>query len=290
MPSVTVDSPAKLNLSLRVLRKRPDGYHGIATLFHRISLRDSLKLEKAGEGIRLFCSDSKIPQKKNIVVHAFELLKKERPFSGGVKVRLIKRIPVGGGLGGGSSNAASFLLGMDRLYKLGLSRKRLMKLGRKLGADVPFFLSGASHALGKGRGDEIQPIPFHRRLGFILLPDPTGLSTRTVYEALRFGSKRVSLTAVTHGAKLASAFLEKGKLAQAAPLLVNDLAGSAQRLKPSLKNRRRIASELQLGACQMSGSGPTLFVLFTSPTQAARVFRKFRNHSFFRGAILCHSF
>jgi 4-diphosphocytidyl-2-C-methyl-D-erythritol kinase len=287
--SLSIDSPAKLNLFLRVLGKRPDGYHELCTLFHRISLQDTLKLEKRPEGIRLICSHPEVPQKGNLITRAFDLLKKEYPFQGGVTVRLTKRIPVGGGLGGGSSNAAALLLGMNRLYHLGLSRQKLVGLGKQLGADVPFFLSEARHALGKGRGDEIRPLRFQKKLGFILLPDHGGLSTKRVYRRLRFGERRRSLTGVSRVARITSAFLAQGRLAEATPFLVNDLAGSAESLRPSLKHRRRIASELQLGACQISGSGPTLFILFASPTQARKAFSRFRRHSTFKQAILCHS-
>jgi 4-diphosphocytidyl-2-C-methyl-D-erythritol kinase len=290
MKSLILDAPAKLNLHLRVLRKRPDGYHELCTLFHRISLCDTLQLTKTAEGIQILCSDSRVPKRDNILVRAFKLLKKERPFSGGVRIRLTKRIPVGGGLGGGSSNAAAFLRGVNRLYRLGLSRKRIVELGRTLGADVPFFLSGSRHALGTGRGDKIRPIAFRKRLGFILFPARNGLSTRQVYQNLRLERGGGSLTPLTRDAKLISAFLEKGKSREALRLLVNDLAPSAERLRPSLKERRRNVSALQLGTCQMSGSGPTLFLLFANAAQAAKAFREVRNKPLFGRAILCQSF
>ena len=287
---VVIDSPAKLNLALRVLGKRRDGYHELVTLFHRISLKDTLRLQKESDGIRLICSHPQVPDKKNLIVQAFRLLKKKHPFSGGVTVHLTKRIPVGGGLGGGSSNAAHFLIAMNRLFELGLSQRELMNLGGKLGSDVPFFISGARHAMGRGRGERIEPIPFRRRLWFLLLPSLRGLSTQKVYQALEPRKPLGSLTGVSRDVRIASAFLEKGDLRQAVQFLQNDLTKSAEQIRPSLKKTRESLSDLHLGTCQMSGSGPTLFFIFLSRREALQAFRKLPSRrSFFKSGILCHS-
>jgi 4-diphosphocytidyl-2-C-methyl-D-erythritol kinase len=194
MHSLAIDSPAKLNLTLRVRGKRPDGFHELVTLFHRISLKDSLFLRKTRRGFRLICSHPGIPQKNNLITRAYEILKKQFPSLGGIQVRLIKRIPIGGGLGGGSSNAAAFLLSANRLFQLKLSRKKLLKLGAKLGSDIPFFVSGFRHALGEGRGERIRPFSFKRKLWFLLFPSKRGLSTRQVYSEFHLASRRASLT------------------------------------------------------------------------------------------------
>jgi len=288
--SLTLVSPAKLNLILRVVGKRPDGYHEIVTLFHRISLSDTLRLHQRNSGIRLICSHPRVPKNTNLIVRAFHLLKARYPFSGGVTVRLTKRIPVGGGLGGGSSNAAAFLRGMNWLFRLGLTTEELVDVGKALGADVPFFMSEARQAIGRGRGDEIQPLPFKRRLWFVLVPGTQGLSTRDVYSGLRGSKHRLSLTRVNYGVKLASAFLEKGSPSRAERFLGNDLQGRAERIQPSLRKRRERLSGLQLGTCQMSGSGPTLFILFPSPQKAVRALRQIQRHPGARAAVLCHSF
>jgi len=285
-----LESPAKLNLALHVLRKRKDGYHELCTLFHRISLRDTLCLQKRRSGIRLSCFHPKVPKKNNLVVRAFELLKTETQFSGGVSVRLIKRIPVGGGLGGGSSNAGAFLLGMNRLFRLGLSQSKLVKLGARLGSDVPFFISGARHALGEGRGEKVRPVTFRRRLWFLLIRSGRGLSTRRVYQGFRPKSPRASLTRVEHGVKIASTFLAKGKVAQASEFLQNDLVESAERMRPSLMRMRAQLSDTQLGTCHMSGSGPTQFFIFLSRKQALQALQKLRRSGFSRSIFLCHSF
>lgn len=290
MRSLSVDSPAKLNLVLRVLGRQRDGTHRLYTLFHRISLRDTLRLTKRKKGIRLVCSHPQVPLKDNLIVRAYTLLKERRPSMGGVGVRLTKRIPVGGGLGGGSSNAASFLIGMNQLYQLRLTRKELFTLGRRLGADVPFFLSGARHAVGTGRGDRIQAVSFKRRLWFLLLTDPKGLSTRAVYQGLTPQERRASLTRVTHDVRMASAFLEKGIPEEAAVFLRNDLERSAGRLRPPLGKRLKNLRELQLGHWQMSGSGPTLYSIFPSRREALRSLRKLRHHPFSGTFFVCHTF
>lgn len=288
MHSLIIESPAKLNLVLRVLGRRPDGYHRIYTLFHRISVRDTLKFQKRKEGIQLVCSHPRVPIKGNLIIRAFYLLKEKCPFRGGVSVRLTKRIPVGGGLGGGSSNAASFLIGVNRLYRLGLGPKALAGLGGKLGADIPFFLSGARHAVGTGLGDRIRPIPFRRRLWFLLISDGRGLSTRRVYQGLRL-SKPPSLTRVSRDVRMTSTILGKGRPDLAAPYVVNDLAKSAERLRPSLRKRLKSLRDRQLGSWQMSGSGPTLFAIYCSRRQALRAFHELRHHRFSGKSLICHT-
>lgn len=290
MRSLVLDSPAKLNLALRILSKRRDGYHELVTLFHRISLRDTLRLQKRKEGIHLICNHPRVPKgRQNLMVRAFDLLKKKYPFEGGVAVRLTKRIPIGGGLGGGSSNAAHFLIGMNRLFKLRLSRKQLMGLGAELGSDVPFFVSGASHAIGRGRGESIQLLRLPRRLWFLLFQSPRGLSTREVYSSFRPPPRLPSLTRLLREIKMTSASFEKGNLEQATRLLVNDLTGSAERIRPSLKKTRERLSGLHLGICRMSGSGPTLYLTFSSQRAALRALRAIRKERSLPSVILVHS-
>lgn len=290
MRSLTVPSSAKLNLALRILSKRRDGYHELITLFHRISLQDTLRLQKRKEGIHLVCTHPRVPKgKKNLMVRAFDLLKKKYPFEGGVTVRLTKRIPIGGGLGGGSSNAAHLLVGLNRLFKLRISRKRLMDLGAELGSDVPFFVSGASHAIGRGRGEDIQPLRFRRRLWFLLFRSPRGLSTRKVYSLFRVPRRLPSLTGVLREIKMGSASFENRNPEQATRYLTNDLTGSAEQVRPSLKKTRERLSGLHLGICQMSGSGPTLYLTFLSRRAALKAVRVIRKARSFPSVILVHS-
>lgn len=285
---LTIRSPAKLNLSLRVLGQRRDGFHELFTLFHRISLEDTLRLEKKEKGIQVLCRPPLIPQKDNLIVRAFHRLRSYRPFKGGVRVYLEKQIPVGGGLGGGSSNAAAFLLAANRFFHLGLNHAQLMKIGASLGSDIPFFISDVLHAMGRGRGERITPLPFQRRLWFLLFPSAKGLSTRKVYRNLRPRGPHPSLTRLRHDAKIASACLAKGRVDEASRFLINDLMESTEGMRPSLKKTREKLSALGFGTCQMSGSGPTQFMIFPTPSRAQHALREFRRHGF-RKVILCHS-
>ena len=292
MRSLAVSSPAKINLYLRILGKRNDGYHEIVTLFHRISLADTIHLRKIKEGIRLACSHPRVPIKDNLIVRAFDLLKSKYPFQGGVAVRLTKRIPVAGGLGGGSSNAASFLLGMNRLFKLKLTPSQLAKLGTGLGADIPLFLRGVPQAIGRGRGDQIKNLPLKGQLWFLLFPDSRGLSTAKVYEGLDLHKSRLrrrALTQVTRDVRILSAFSENGNLFRAGELFSNDLTQSAERIRPTLGKMREKLSSLQLGRCLMSGSGPTLLMVFPSEKKTRRALREIKRKLGARPVILCHS-
>ncbi len=289
---MTLDSPAKLNLFLRVLGKRKDGYHELVTVFHRISLRDTLTLKRRSqEGIRILCSAPRVPLQDNLIARAFHLLKKKYPFPGGVNVRLVKRIPMGGGLGGGSSNAATFLLGMNRLSRLRLTQKQLMQLGGELGSDVPFFVSGMRHALGLGRGEKIRLLPYKEKFWFLLFPSAQGLSTAKVYAQLRLQRPAPSLTHAIRDAKLTPTFSENGNLVRPEKWLANDLTESADRIKPSLGKTRERLSGLHLGVCQMSGSGPTLFMMFRSRAKARQARLSIRKRlKKVQGIFLCHSF
>ena len=140
MKSLTLQSPAKVNLYLRITGRRADGYHILDTLFHRISLVDTLTLSKRECGFSFSSNANLPPREGNLLFKSYLELQKKFPGLKGVHAKLVKRIPIGAGLGGGSSNAAFFLLGMIRLYGLRISKPELMKMGLRIGADVPFFL------------------------------------------------------------------------------------------------------------------------------------------------------
>lgn len=291
MRSLTISSPAKLNLTLRLIGRLPGGYHEIFTLFHRISLADTLQIRKRGaKGCRLRTDYEGLPvDSRNLIVRAYELLSCRCPHLGGVEVRLTKRIPVGAGLGGGSSNAASFLLAMNRLYHLGLSRRSLLALGKKLGADVPFFLKEISQGLGTGRGDRLKEVAGGRKLWFLLVLSNQALSTADVYRGFRFSGPRPSLTKEGATVRILCNFLRAGELGEAAHLLHNDLESPAFRLRPGIRRTLTVLKKLGHGAARMSGSGPTVFAIFNQPQEAKRLAMKLRPQ-FPPGAIVvCHS-
>lgn len=292
MHSLTLDSPAKLNLTLYVVGKYPNDYHKLITLFHRISLRDTLRLKKKKTpDIHLTCSNSQLAcDESNLIIRAYRLLQKKFPKLGGVSVHLTKRIPMGGGLGGGSSNAAFFLLGMKKLYNLPLSKQGAVNLGKQLGADVPFFIYEANQALGKGRGDEIISKPSRGKKWFVLVLSPKGLDTRKVYQALSQNLSQASLTKGSHATKMTCDFLKRQDFRRAKGFLYNELEQAAFRLRPSIQ--KIIAKIIQLGipAVAMSGSGPSVFAVCPSERDARHLARQLKRNLSSEKVVVCHTF
>ncbi|MBU4418754.1 MAG: 4-(cytidine 5'-diphospho)-2-C-methyl-D-erythritol kinase, partial [Candidatus Omnitrophica bacterium] len=235
---LAIKSFAKLNLYLQVLNKRKDSFHNLSTLFARIDLADTLIFRKRPDGsIKIKCDNRQVPKDKtNLCYRAAALLKQELNLSLGIEIELKKYIPVGAGLGGGSTNAASVLLGLNRFWNLGLPKTRLVNLGAKLGSDVPFFMHQAKFALGSQRGDKIKPLISLQKLKlwFILIYPNLKVSTPLIYQKFDaclpagqagrpVGKAFSGLTRTRCNVKmLTSELLKKGK-AFGAQYLINDL-------------------------------------------------------------------
>jgi 4-diphosphocytidyl-2-C-methyl-D-erythritol kinase len=274
-------SPAKVNLYLRVLGKRKDGYHDIATFMQKISLYDELIFRPIEQGIVIRCPDSPLPENEdNIVYRAAQSLLSQASFPGGIEITLRKKIPLAAGLGGGSSDAATTLMGLNEIYHLGQTPERLMQIGATLGTDVPFFIFGA-RAWALGIGDRLSPVLDHfPKIWFVLINPHFEISTKKVYESLNFG-------------------LTKGVINYSIPRFytVKDMAvGLHNDLeKVTLKNHPLLLElkELLLGhgaqGALMTGSGPTVFGLFTQEDAAAAAeisLRKTETWSVFRAHSL----
>lgn len=252
-------APAKINLFLRILRKRPDGYHDLASVMQQISLYDELTFSLQPKGIALSCPGSGLPpDEKNLVYLAALALFEHTGYSGGVAIELDKKIPLAAGLGGGSSDAAATLLALNDLCSLGLSKAELMKLGVKLGADVPFFIFGPT-AFASGIGDRLQALENTLKFSMVLINPPFPLSTKTVYEKLNFTlTKKENNYSIPRFYALGDVIRE----------LHNDLEAVSMKLHPELEDfKRLLINEGALGAL-MSGSGPTLFGLFADESSA----------------------
>jgi 4-diphosphocytidyl-2-C-methyl-D-erythritol kinase len=288
MRSLVLDSPAKVNLYLRVLGKRPDGYHELLTLFHRISLCDRITLRKISHPtFRLITQHTELKQvKKNLIYQAHLLLRQNVSWKEGVEVKLEKKIPIAGGLGGGSSNAAHFLLGMNRLFRLGLSLNTLVGIGRKLGADIPFFLYRVNQALGKGRGDEIKFMPVKRKLWFVLIVSGFSLSTKLVYNRLR----APRLTRISRVATITSDFFDSLGKGQKARFLRNDLYQIGRTLHPELSETGSLLSKFGKGGWTMSGSGPTMFSVHRAKSEAIEAARFIRRRKPGVKVFVCRSY
>ena len=280
---IRVSAPAKLNLYLRVLGERPDGYHELETVFERIDLADELTFKRKSKGLFFSCDDQELEADKgNLVLKAARLLQETVGTSQGARIHLRKRIPIAAGLGGGSSDAASTLLGLNELWQLHLEPSALLQLGARLGSDVPFFLSPTAFAIGRGRGELCEPVPQAGRLVHILVVPEARLSSRDVYEGLQqradseaqFGltASEASITIVVHA-------LSNGSLSELATGLWNDLEPEAIRRCPiSALIQLRLQEYKCLGTL-VSGSGPAVFGLCHDLAHAQDVAAALRDHA-----------
>jgi len=263
MQSLTLKSPAKLNLYLDVLRKRSDGYHDIETLFERIDLFDRITLTKIPKGIRLTSNTREIPwDATNLAYRAAELLFQKKGSGKGVHIHLHKRIPIAGGLGGGSSNAATVLLGLNRLFRFHLSQKMLLSLGRRLGSDVPFFLLETPFAIGTNRGDRLIPIRSSLNILHLIVNNRVKVYTEGVYQQVNF-----TLTRKSQGVKILQHFVEKGDLSGLIENCYNALEGSALKACPGILKVKETLTTLGAEGVTLSGSGPTVFGFAKSLSQ-----------------------
>lgn len=295
MNSLKLKSFAKLNLFLAVYNKRPDDYHRILTLFERIDLYDEIILKtRSNQRIRLISRHPDLPKgKKNLAFRAAELLKKDLGLKYGLEIIINKRIPLAAGLGGGSSNAACVLLGLNRLWGLGLSRKRLASYGRRLGADVGFFLYQTAFALGQGRGDNLKVVRLPPRFWHVLVVPRLEVSTQRVYEKLdslqkrkkpilhslrhsRVGGPRAlgQLTNYPADVKILILRLRERNLALVRQSLVNQMEMATLALYPQLEKIKNRLARLGLKEIAMSGSGPAMFVLVASRKEGERLQRQ----------------
>jgi 4-diphosphocytidyl-2-C-methyl-D-erythritol kinase len=273
-------SPAKVNLYLKVLRKRPDGYHEIASLMQKIALADEMEFREGESGVRLSCPGSGLPEdSRNLVFRAARMLLAEAGHKRGVEIVLHKKIPTGAGLGGGSSNAAVTLTAVNELLGLGFSTERLMAMGKKLGADVPFFIysgEGGGAAWAFGIGEVLRPAENVPSLCFLLVNPGFEVSTRDVYEGLGMTAhedwKTGEKTELTNGPTTFNmpVFNKSGGPEDVAAVLHNDLERVTLKLHPELKEiKEKLLYYGALGSL-MSGSGPTVFGIFRDEKDASR--------------------
>lgn len=252
-------APAKINLFLRVLRKRPDGYHDLVSLMQQISLYDELTYSLRPEGIILSCPGTDLPaNEQNLIYRAARAIFNHTGYRGGVEIILNKHIPSAAGLGGGSSDAATTMMALNDLCSLNVSQTVLMKIGAKLGADVPFFIFATS-AFATGVGDQLQKLPDLPKINLVLINPAFPLSTKTVYESLN-----LTLTKKKNNYSIPR-FYGLGDVVRE---LHNDLEVVSMAMHPELHDfKSMLRQEGALGTL-MSGSGPTLFGVFADEASA----------------------
>jgi len=252
-------APAKVNLFLHVLNKRPDGYHDIFSLMQKISLYDELSFAPRRSGVILHCSDKTLPvDENNLVVRAAKVILGHCGYPFGVDISLIKKIPLTAGLGGGSSDAATTLKALNKIFSFGLNRAQLMRLGAELGADVPFFLFG-NKALACGIGDELKRAPSYPRLHFLLIKPPFELSTKMVYQSLN-----LRLTTEKNNYSIPQLLALDDIIKE----LRNDLESVSLKIHPELAVLKKMLLGCGALGALMSGSGPTVFGIYRSEKEA----------------------
>ncbi|HBN10273.1 MAG TPA: 4-(cytidine 5'-diphospho)-2-C-methyl-D-erythritol kinase [Cyanobacteria bacterium UBA8530] len=260
-----VKAPAKINLFLAIGARRPDGFHDLETIFHAIELCDELSFRKTKESFRITCLAPDVPtDSSNLIWKAAELLKKEKGCSFGCEVELKKKVPMGAGLGGGSSDAAATLRALDRLWETHSTRGELERMAAKLGSDVPFFL-GKGTALGKGRGEILESLPSLPELFLVVALPQVRISTPWAYARLDEMPARRHFSI----APMLEA-LKKGSLSEIAQSLGNSFEEALFPSLPILADlKKKLLSSGALGA-SLSGSGSAMFGLYENEEKAKR--------------------
>jgi 4-diphosphocytidyl-2-C-methyl-D-erythritol kinase len=255
---------AKINLGLDVVGKREDGYHEVRMVMQTLALHDRLVMEKMADGaVTMKTNLPYLPTgRTNLVVQAVELLREEFGISEGIRINLKKVIPVAGGMAGGSTDAAAALYGMNRMFSLGLSKKQLMELGVKLGADVPYCIMRGT-ALAEGIGEKLTPLCSVPQVAVLVVKPAFSVSTAKVYEAFD------QMEDVQHPDidGLLDAIREKD-LRKICQNMGNNLADVTKSMYPVIGDIEKKMEELGAMKAMMSGSGPTVFGFFENQEQA----------------------
>ena len=275
MDTVTINAPAKINLFLRVVGKRPDGYHDLYSLMCPVALYDTLLLDFGVSGTSVTCDHPGVPQDgSNLAIRSTRLFL-EAVFAGssppdfGLTIHIEKKIPVGAGLGGGSSNAAAVLSALNHHFGQPLSNPALMALGARIGADVPFFIFGRP-ALASGIGDRLDPFPHLTPWTALLVYPNEAVSTAWVYKNLNLR--------LTKDEKKLSKFHFDGRFFNVDEHLVNDLETVTERVLPVIKGIKRLLLTHGAAGAMMSGSGSTVFGLFADTARAISAYTALCNN------------
>jgi len=272
-PRVHVRAPGKINLFFEVGAVQPDGYHDVASVYQAVSLYEDVWAEPAREFTVSVSGEgdlSGVPQDdRNLALRAARMLAQRVAHDGGVHLEIIKRVPVAGGMGGGSADAAAALVACDALWGADLGGAELHRLGARLGADVPFSLMGGT-AVGTGRGDQLSPALARARFDWVLVTGGEGLSTPEVYgrlDVLRAADDIVSGAAPDVDPVVLQA-LRAGDPASLAERLRNDLQVATLALRPDLRDVIDLGERSGALAGLVSGSGPTVAFLAAGPDEA----------------------
>lgn len=262
--AVEVLAPAKVNLFLEILARRPDGYHELETLMVAVSLCDRLVIRPADAGFRLVGDDPAAGEPRpNLVTRAAQLLASEAGVTAGATFELTKRIPVAAGLAGGSADAAAALIGLNRLWGLNLPTATLAELSSRLGSDIPFFFSLPA-AICRGRGERVEPLVPSGPLDLVIVSPRQGLSTAAVYGAIKVPDRPTSVAAMR-------AAFEAGDVRAVAETLMNRLEEASLSISPVVRAMKADSAGWACEGSLMSGSGSSFFAVCRSPEAAGEL-------------------
>ena len=272
------DAPAKINLVLRVLGRRPNGYHELSSLAIGVDLRDHLRIDLASDpGIAMSCDDPTLATPDNLIVRAIRRLAERYAITPRLRIHLSKRIPVSAGLGGGSSDAATALRICNVLWELGLSTEELAEVGAEIGSDVPLFFQLPAVRM-TGRGEFVTPVRIAWYGWVLLVTVPVSVSTASVYASWRSED--------AHGPVDLEPAARAGSADVLNDLLRNDLEPAVFRVAPDVERAKRYLDGAGFGGFRVSGAGSTLFRLFDTWETAHRVQQVLVNNPFGCGCVL----
>ena len=289
MAKIKLKAPGKINWTLDVIGKLPDGYHQVEMLMQSIDLWDEVilsdcpdKSHKSHDSpnnpgylgypkIRIIGNSDKMPlDESNLAVKAAMLIMNRFEITSGLEIEIIKNIPMEAGLAGGSTDAAAVLVGLNTLWQLGLSTLELAELGTKLGADVPFCITGGT-AVARGIGEELQPLSPLKGIWLVLVKPPFGMSTAAAYQGLDLKLKKAH-----PDWKLAYESLQAGRLSDLHNNLANALESVTKAHHPELGELKDYMIQAGAFASSMTGSGPTVFGVFSNSADAHEAAKKFK--------------
>lgn len=274
MDKLVIDSPSKINIGLNVVEKREDGFHNLETFFYPLLLKDELLFEKSNQFELFTESELMLKIKENLIVKAKEIIEKELKVNLNFKVSINKNIPIGAGLGGGSSNAAVTLKALNSLFNLKLSYTKMAEMALKLGSDVPFFLD-PKPAIAKSRGEKFFPVNISISYPILIVNPGIYISTKWAFERIKPGKPKVELEKIFSS--------EKIKLAELKELVKNDFEPIVFNEYPEIEEIKNKMYEFNCDFALMTGTGSSVFGIFSNLQDAywAEEFFKSKNYFIF---------
>jgi len=280
MKKTQLKAPAKINLFLDITATLNDGYHELEMVMQTISLTDFITIEKIEDGIKINCSHAKVPENKNNLAYkAAELIIDKYNIPDGVKIEIKKNIPVAAGLAGGSTDAAAVLKGISYLYNLNLKKEDLYKLGRKVGADVPFCMFGGT-AFAYGKGDKLKQLTDISKTWLVLITPPLEVSTPEIYKLYDDLKPQTEINT----SRLLKEFELEKEIDWSAPfnnILEAVTEKKVTEIKTIKENLKKYNPELIL----MSGSGPSVFAIVKNKGKAKKIVNEWPRRDDFKGCF-----